>query len=116
MKQRLLDDKVKLEQDLEDLGTKNKTNPGHYDPARPEYGGNSDDDNAIEVSNFSDDVSILERLEKELQDTIKALTSIEKGMYGVCKYCKKDIDEKRLEARPTSTACIDCKKMLTQEM
>lgn len=88
---------------------------GHFDAAYPESGGNSDDDNAMEVSEYSDELSLDARLEKELRDVQKALESIEKGTYGICKYCKKDIQEKRLEARPASSSCISCKKVLTQE-
>jgi DnaK suppressor protein len=55
-------------------------------------------------------------LEDELNDTIKALKAIESGKYGICKYCGKPIDEKRLIARPTSSSCIECKKTLTQEI
>ena len=35
---------------------------------------------------------------------------------GICKYCDQPIDEKRLRARPTSGACISCKKTLTDEV
>jgi RNA polymerase-binding transcription factor DksA len=69
----------------------------------------------MEVSEYSDELSLDARLEKELRDVQKALESIEKGTYGICKYCKKDIQEKRLEARPASSSCISCKKVLTQE-
>ncbi|MSR85686.1 hypothetical protein EXS71_04630 [Candidatus Uhrbacteria bacterium] len=70
----------------------------------------------MEVSEYADGLSIGSKLEAELRDTVKALAAIEKGTYGVCKYCGKEIDIKRLEARPTSSACIACKKTLTQEM
>lgn len=82
----------------------------------PETGGNSDDDNAAEITEYADEVSLLDRLQKELRDTLKALESITKGTYGSCKYCQKEIDVKRLEARPTSSSCIECKKSLTQEL
>ena len=56
-----------------------------------------------------------ETLEKMLRDVGKSLKRIEEGSYGVCKYCDKPIDEKRLLARPTSSACVECKKTLTDE-
>lgn len=116
IKLHLLEEKKRLEQDLADFGQKDKKQPGHYDVAYPESGGNSDDDNAMEVSNYADELSIGSKLEAELRDTVKALEAIEKGTYGKCKYCGKDIDIKRLEARPTSSSCISCKKTLTQEI
>ena len=113
---RLLEDKACLERDLNDIGKKNSKTAGNFQVSYPESGGSSDDDNAMEVSEYADGLSIGSKLESELRDTIKALGAMEKGTYGICKYCGKEIDVKRLEARPTSSACISCKKTLTQEM
>ncbi|MBU1349009.1 TraR/DksA family transcriptional regulator [Patescibacteria group bacterium] len=115
-KQRLLEDHTRLEQELETIGSKDPTQKNHFQADYPESGGNSDDDNAAEISEYADEISIEARLETELRDVTKALAAIEAGSYGVCKYCKKVIDEKRLEARPASSSCIECKKLLTQEM
>lgn len=117
MRVRLEEEKIRLGRDMTDVGgIKDAETPGHFEAEKPEYGGNSDDDNAMEITNYADEISIVAKLETELRDTIKALESIAKGTYGVCKYCKKEIDLKRLEARPTSSTCISCKKTLTQEM
>jgi DnaK suppressor protein len=115
-KQRLLDEKERLTQELQDFGKKDPNNPGHYETTYPESGGSSDDDNAMEIAEYADDLSIKERLEAELKDVESALKAMETGTYGICKYCKQLIDEKRLEARPASSSCISCKKILTQEM
>jgi len=117
IKEQLLEQKARLEQDLKDMGF----HPGTKNEATPDYssvetGGNSDDDNASEVTALADELSLGEKLEDELHDTIKALKTLDAGTYGICKYCKKPIDEKRLIARPTSSSCIECKKTLTQEM
>lgn len=40
----------------------------------------------------------------------EALQRIEAGTYGVCRTCKGPISRARLEAVPTATQCIDCKK------
>ena len=114
-KQRLEEEKARLVQELESIGKKDPLNPGHYQADYPESGSNSDDDNAGEIAEYSDEISIEAKLEKILKDVTKALALIEKGGYGTCKYCKKDISVKRLEARPASTSCIACKKILTQE-
>jgi RNA polymerase-binding protein DksA len=108
MKAVLEQERVRLEKELSVLGGAEVT--------YPESGGNSDDDNAAEITEYADEVSLSDRLKNELRDTVKALESIAKGTYGKCKYCGKEIDIKRLEARPTSSSCIDCKKSLTQEM
>lgn len=116
MKTRLEDEKVRLERDLTDIGRKDPKRPNHFDTTYPESGSSSDDDNAMEIAEYSDDMSLEAKLESELRDTTKALEAIEKEKYGVCKYCGKEIDQKRLEARPTSSSCIQCKKVLTQEV
>ena len=115
MKRRLEDERARLERDLGDMGKEDPKNPGHYQPTYPESQSNSEDDNALEIAEYSDDLSLDAKLEAELRDTKKALKAIEGGTYGICKYCNKEIDQKRLEARPTSSSCIACKKALTQE-
>ncbi|MCE9586462.1 TraR/DksA family transcriptional regulator [Candidatus Uhrbacteria bacterium] len=114
IKAQLIEQKARLEQDLKDMGF----HPGTKAPKTPDFpesGGNSDDDNASEVTTLADEISLGEKLEDELKDTAKAIKSIDDGSYGTCKYCGKPIDEKRLIARPTSSSCIECKKTLTQE-
>ena len=39
----------------------------------------------------------------------EALERIELGDFGICESCGSDIGRKRLEARPVTTLCIDCK-------
>jgi DnaK suppressor protein len=39
----------------------------------------------------------------------EALERIANGEFGVCENCGSDISLKRLEARPVTTLCIDCK-------
>lgn len=78
--------------------------------------GEKDDENASEVAQFSDNLSLEDELEKALRDVESALKMLDDGTYGTCKYCGSQIDERRILARPTSTSCIQCKKTLTQEV
>ena len=39
----------------------------------------------------------------------KTLLRIENGTFGICDKCEEEISFKRLEARPVTTQCIDCK-------
>ncbi len=58
-------------------------------------------------SNFT--LKIRDR-EKMLIGKIKgALERIENDTYGICDECGEDISEGRLEARPVTTLCIECK-------
>lgn len=40
----------------------------------------------------------------------EAIKRIDDGTFGVCELCGEEISEKRLEVRPVTTCCIDCKK------
>ena len=40
----------------------------------------------------------------------KAIARIERSEYGICTSCGCDIDAKRLEARPVTDLCINCKE------
>jgi len=46
------------------------------------------------------------KLLKKIEETIE---SIDRGEYGICETCGCEISIKRLEARPVTTMCIDCK-------
>lgn len=77
----------------------------------PQYGV-KDDENAAEVATFSDSLSLQRKIEESLKDVHAALARIEKGTYGICRYCGKPIDERRLLARPESGSCVACKEEL----
>jgi RNA polymerase-binding transcription factor DksA len=116
IKIQLEENKTKLESELASISERSPQKGGNPQAIYPENGGNSDDDNAEEITNYADEVSLIGELQGQLDDVIKALIALEKGKYGTCKYCGKEIDRKRLEARPSSSSCIACKKTLTQEM
>ncbi len=111
---KLLEEKAKLENELGQISSKNAKNPTDYEANFPDFG-SSEDENAAEVTTFTDNLTLERTLESALRDTNKALDNIKAGKYGTCKYCGKEIDEKRLLARPASSSCIDCKKRLTLE-
>jgi len=115
MKQALEKESSKLEAELKQFTNKNAHNPNDYDANFPQLG-DKEDENANEVAIYSDNLTLERTLEKSLRDVKNALKRIENGTYGICKYCKHEISKERLEARPTSSACIDCKKALTQEI
>ncbi|MCC6502611.1 MAG: RNA polymerase-binding protein DksA [Deltaproteobacteria bacterium] len=53
---------------------------------------------------------VKDRERKLISKINEALERIDDGSYGVCELCGEDISEKRLEARPVTTCCIECKK------
>ncbi|MDH4162822.1 MAG: RNA polymerase-binding protein DksA [Nitrospirota bacterium] len=49
------------------------------------------------------------REQKLLKKIDEAIARIDDGSYGVCESCGGQIGIKRLEARPVTTLCIECK-------
>jgi len=49
------------------------------------------------------------REQKLLKKIDEAIARIDEGTYGVCESCGGQISLKRLEARPVTTLCIECK-------
>ena len=47
---------------------------------------------------------------RELAEIEKALELMERGRYGVCEGCRKDIPTTRLQAVPHATLCIRCQR------
>lgn len=52
------------------------------------------------------------KLLKKIED---AIDRIEQGLFGICDRCGEAIDIKRLEARPVTTMCIECKTQQEEE-
>ena len=54
-------------------------------------------------------MGIIENLKSHLDGVNGAIDRIEAGTYGICAVCGKSIPDERMEFRPTSSQCIDCK-------
>lgn len=115
LEEKLLKEKDRLEEKLKSFATPNPRVKGDYNATFPDIG-DSEEDNATEVAIYSDNLIMERTLEKELQDVKNAIQRIKRETYGNCKYCKKEIDPKRLLARPASSACVACKKRLSLEL
>jgi len=53
--------------------------------------------------------NLSETQRQRIRDIDAALERIEQGEYGVCQHCGEAIAPRRLEVRPFSRYCIDCK-------
>jgi DnaK suppressor protein len=115
MQEQLEAEQKRLSSELAEFSTKNPANASDYSTDFPNMG-DKEDENAEEVATYSTNLTLERTLESSLRDVEKALSRIKNGTYGICKYCQKEIDEKRLRARPSSSSCVECKKSFTQEM
>lgn len=52
------------------------------------------------------------QLLKKIDESIEKIDS---GTYGICEICGEEINIKRLEARPVTTMCIECKTEQEEE-
>lgn len=66
-------------------------------------------DRATVESDRSFELRIRDRERKLLSKIKSALERIDDESYGICEECGDEISVKRLEARPVTTLCIDCK-------
>lgn len=116
IKAALLEEKERLELELHKFSKRGvAAASADTDSTFPNYG-DKDDENAAEVAEYAANLSLESDLERARRDVAAALDRLQKETYGICKYCKKPIEERRLLARPTSSACVDCKKTITQEV
>ena len=59
--------------------------------------------------------AMLIQVKQRLERLSNALDRIEKGTYGVCVRCQKDMPYGRLEAVPESLVCVPCLERSTQK-
>lgn len=55
------------------------------------------------------------REQRLLKKIDEALDRLDNGIFGICEDCGEQIELKRLEARPVTTMCIDCKTLQEEE-
>ncbi len=66
-------------------------------------------DRATAESDRNFELRIRDRERKLLSKIKEAMERIEDESFGICDDCGDDISDKRLEARPVTTLCINCK-------
>ncbi len=54
-------------------------------------------------------LNLSETHRQKIRDIDAALDRLDTGEYGICMRCEEEISPKRMEVRPFSRYCIDCK-------
>ena len=103
-KARLLTQKTHLESELGRFA-KPTGNKGDFETQMEDLG-RGEDESALEVEDYVDNLGVESTLEKELVDTLDALGKIEKGTYGICEVTGQEIDIERLKAYPAARTAI----------
>jgi RNA polymerase-binding protein DksA len=103
----LVKEKEELERDLGKIAKPVNAPAGDYETSFDDIGSGKED-NATEVDQYTQNLSVETTLEKKLQEVIAALGRMKDGTYGKCSNCGKDIPVERLKANPSATVCLDC--------
>jgi len=107
LKQSLMEEKNKLEKDLVRIAKPVDQKEGDYETTYENIGSDKDD-NATEVDQYTQNLSVENSLEKKLQAVLDALDKIDAGTYGVCEKCHQEIPPERLTANPSARVCLHC--------
>jgi len=68
------------------------------------------DEGDAEIFEREKNAALIAVLERRLSDIESALRSIDKGQYGTCERCGKQIELERLEVKPDATLCLSCQQ------
>lgn len=109
--EQLLSDRERLQQEIANLGAggiKSDTFQVDETDAVDQHPA----DEGSELFEREKNLTLQRTLEVTLQNVDDALRKFENGTYGLCENCGKPINEKRLQALPMATHCIDCQSKL----
>ena len=96
-----------LEKELATIGRKNPDQKGDWEAVEGDMVTDiaEEGDVASGMEQYEDNKSILEQLERQLNDVKSALQKIEAGTYGKCEISGEEIETDRLEANPSAKTC-----------
>jgi len=109
-KQKLLEEKNGIEEELMGIAEKDPNVKGKWDTKFPQFGDVTadQDENADEVEEYMDELPIEHNLEERLADIELAIAKIEENKnYGRCEECGKEIQMGRLSANPEARLCME---------
>jgi RNA polymerase-binding transcription factor DksA len=108
-KEKLLEEKNRLEDELSTVGRINPDNPADWEPVPSDVSQREVDPNkrADNIEAYETNTAILKELEAQLLDVNDALKKIEDGTYGTCEVSGEQISEGRLDANPAARTCKD---------
>ena len=109
-KKKLENQKIALTKELSSFAVENKSLKNNWDTKYPNRENSDMEEEANEVQEYDNLLSLENSLELRLKDVDSALEKIKNNKYGVCEKCNKEISEERLQACPEARVCMKCKK------
>ena len=110
LKNILEEQKKSLQTELESFAIKDPNLKHNWDARFPNREDGDKEEEADEVQEYNNKLSLEYSLELKLKDVNNALEKISAGTYGVCEGCGKEITEERLLACPEAKTCLNCHK------
>ena len=113
LKKQLLEEKAKIESDIGEVAEQNHKSKGRsrWSIRLPFFGKRQtaeQDENADQVEEYIEELSVERQLEIRVSDIDSALSKIENGTYGKCEKCDKEIEESRLKVNPEARTHTKC--------
>ncbi len=110
LKRRLEKEKREIEKQLKKFAKKDIKLAGDWDTKFPKFNGETGlEIKAEEVEEYERLLPVEYTLELKLREIERALEKMEKGKYGICEKCGKEIEEEKLKANPATKFCLKCK-------
>lgn len=104
----LLEEKTKLEKELSLIARKSPEHPGEWEVKAPDMNPMVSDQSELAdmFEELESQTGLEAQLEERLKHVVGALDRIEKNSFGKCSVCKKNVEEKRLDANPFAETCM----------
>jgi len=103
-KEKLEEEKARLDHDLQELGVHNPDDEGAWTPRPSELEVDQADRNEVadKVEESNENIAVLSNLRVRYKNIHRALAKIENGTYGIDELDGEPIEEDRLEANPSA--------------
>ncbi len=108
LKEKLEAEKKSIQKELESFASEDPNLKHNWDTRYPNREDGDKDEEADEVQEYDNALSLEYSLELKLKDVKSALEKIAEGKYGICEKCGKEITEERLKACPEAKTCLKC--------
>jgi len=114
-KERLLEEKTRLENDLQKVGRINPSNPRDWEATAGDLTPDRADRNemADKIEAYEENSAVLKELEIRYNNILEALARIDEDTFGTCAVGGEAIEKERLDANPAATTC---KKHINEEV
>ncbi len=106
LKKRLEEQKASIQKELESFAKEDPNLKHNWETKYPNREDGDKEEEADEVQQYENMLSLEHSLESKLKDVSIALEKMEAGTYGICEKCGKEIEKERLEAAPEAKFCI----------